>query len=346
MIFNRRYLSLVIGIALALSVVRAQDGDGSRVHSHHIEGGFRNTDPDFEEASVTKTLPWSIGKLGRAFSKPTADIPHTYNDGSILRQNKPYTITWIGQSTCLIQLEGLNILTDPVWSQRIGVVSWAGDVRASDPGIALDKLPPIDIVLISHNHFDHLDEQTILTLAKNPVTRFFVPLRVRDWFEDRGISNVEELDWWEGVTYKDVKIVCAPAQHYSGRWISDGNATLWCSWVVLGKARRLYFGGDSGFFRGFAEIGKRFGPFDLALLPIGSYEPRELLKPVYMNSEDAIHACTDLKAKKMLGIHWGTFKQSDEPLEEPPKKLREEIEKQHLDAENFLIFMIGETREW
>ncbi len=257
-----------------------------------------------------------------------------------------YTITWVGHSTCLVQCEGVNILTDPVWSDKIGPVSWAGEARASDPGIAMDKLPPIDIVLISHNHYDHLDEQTILTLAKNPNTRFLVPLRIRDWFEDRGISNVEELDWWEGVTFKGLKIICTPAQHFSGRWISDGNTTLWCSWVLLGKGRRLYFGGDSGYFGGFAEIGKRFGPFDMVLLPIGAYEPRDLMKPVHMNPADAVKAFVDLRGKKMLAIHWGTFKQTDEPLEEPPQKLRNEIDNQHLPPEHFLIFMIGETREW
>ena len=225
-------------------------------------------------------------------------------------------------------------------------VSWAGDPRAVDPGVALDKLPQIDIVLISHNHYDHLDEPTILALAKNPNTRFFVPLRLRDWFEDRGISNVEELDWWEGVTYKGVKIICTPAQHFSGRWVTDRNTTLWCSWVIIGNGRRLYFGGDSGYFRGFAEIGKRFGPFDLALLPIGAYEPREMMKPLFMSPADAVQASIDLKTKKMIGIHWGTFQRGDEPLGEPPKLLREEVDKRHLDHDQFLIFMIGESREW
>ena len=338
--------SLVIIPALAMSALHAQDSTGESMPAHHTDSGFKNTDPDFEEPAFTKMVPWVLSKLINFSSKPVADIPRTYNDGSALKESKPYTITWVGHSTCLIQFEGINILTDPVWSDKIGPVSWAGLSRASDPGLAMDKLPPIDIVLISHNHYDHLDEQTILTLAKNPQTRFFVPLRLRDWFEDRGISNVEELDWWEGVTYKGLKIICTPAQHFSGRWISDGNTTLWCSWVMLGKGRRLYFGGDSGYFSGFAEIGKRFGPFDLALLPIGAYEPRELMKPVHMNPADAVQAFVDLRGKKMLAIHWGTFKQTDEPLEEPPKKLRDEIEKRHLQQENFLLFMIGETREW
>jgi N-acyl-phosphatidylethanolamine-hydrolysing phospholipase D len=333
-------------IVLAISILKAQDNDELPIPAHHTEGGFRNTDSSFQETSFTKMMPWAIGRLGDWFAKPTGDIPHTYNDGSILKQNKPYTITWVGHSTCLIQFEGINILTDPVWSDRIGPVAWAGETRVLPPGIAMDKLPPIDIVLISHNHYDHLDEETILRLSKNPNTRFFVPLRIRDWFEDRGISNVEELDWWEGVTYKGLKIICTPAQHFSGRWVSDGNTTLWCSWVLLGKGRKLYFGGDSGYFSGFAEIGKKFGPFDLALLPIGSYEPRELMKPVHMDPAEAVQACLDLRARKMLAVHWGTFKKSDEPLEEPPVKLREEVGRRQLPPENFLVFMIGETREW
>ncbi len=337
---------VILAIILCLTAATANAQSQDRRPSHHIEGGFRNTDPDFEEAAFTKVFARSVSRLGSFLSKPTGDIPQSYNDGSIFKQNKPYTITWIGHSTCFIQLEGLNILTDPVWSDRIGPVSWAGDLRANDPGIALDKLPPADVVLISHNHYDNLDESTILALAKNPNTRFFVPLRLRDWFEDRGISNVEELDWWEGVTYKGVKIICAPAQHFSGRWVTDRNTTLWCSWVVIGNGRRLYYGGDSGYFRGFAETGKRFGPFDLALLPIGAYEPREIMKPVQMNPADAVQASIDLRAKKMLGIHWGTFQRGDEPLEEPPKKLREEVDKRHLENDQFLIFMIGESREW
>lgn len=339
-------VALISIVILTNSSLWGQGGETQPVPPHHVDGGFRNTDPNFHEAGFTKMAPWVLGKLGTFLSKPVADIPHIYNDGSLLKENRPYTITWIGHSTCFIQFEGVNILTDPVWSTRVGPVSWAGDPRACDPGVALEKLPAVDLVLISHNHFDHLDEQTILTLARNPATKFVVPLRLRDWFEDRGISNVEELDWWEGVTYKGLKIVCTPAQHFSGRWLSDRNSTLWCSWVLLGKGRRLYFGGDTGYFSGFTDVGKKFGPFDLALFPIGAYEPRELMKPIHMNPEDAIQAFLDLGAKRMLAIHWGTFKQTDEPLEEPPKKLQEEILRRKLVQENFLIFMIGETREW
>src|SRR5450759_1103492 len=148
----QRISTLIILTFLAITILNAQRGDGQSVPSHHLDAGFRNTDPNFEEVAFTKMAPWVIGKLGSFLSKPTADIPGMYNDGGLLKQNKQYTITWVGHSTCFIQFEGLNILTDPVWSDKVGPVSWVGDARASDPGIALEKLPPIDVVLISHNH--------------------------------------------------------------------------------------------------------------------------------------------------------------------------------------------------
>jgi N-acyl-phosphatidylethanolamine-hydrolysing phospholipase D len=314
--------------------------------AHHREDGFTNTDPNYKEPSFTKLAPYLFGRFTDLLSRPKADVAFTYNDGTILRQNRPYTITWIGHTTLLIQIEGKNILTDPVWSARVGPVSWVGAPRVSEPGIALEKLPPIDIVLISNNQYDHLDENTILTLAKNPRVRFFVPLRVRDWFEDRGISNVEELDWWEGVTFKDLKIVSSPSQCISGRWLTDRNETLWCSWIILGKRKRIYYNGDSGYFSGFTEIGNRFGPFDLSILPIGGYEPHDLLKPIRMNPVEAVQASLDLRSMKTLGIRWGTFKQTEEAIDEPPKKFNEEVARRKLPEDSYWLFMLGDTRDW
>jgi len=319
----------------------------SKLPAHHGENGFVNTDPDYAEAEFTEMAPWVVGKLGDMFSKtPQVDIPREYNDGSLLKENKPYTVTWVGHSTALIQMEGKNILTDPVWSGRVGPFKWTGSPRVSEPGLAIEKLPPIDIVLISHNHYDHLDEGSIEEIAdRNPNARYYVPLRVRDWFEDKGIRNVEEYDWWEGGSFGNLKIICAPVQHFSGRWLNDRNQTLWCSWIVMGK-RRLYFGGDSGYCSHFKNIGKRFGPFDLALIPIGAYEPRKLMKPVHMNPEEAVQANLDVRGKKMLGIHWGTFVLTDEPMDEPPKKLYEAVETKKLLRDDYWVMKLGETKEW
>ncbi len=321
--------------------------DRTSLPAHHSDNGFINTDPDFEEAPITEMAPWVMEKFGNIFSKtPKVDIPRFYNDGSIFKEQKPYTVTWIGHSTVLIQMEGKNILTDPVWAESAGPFRWGGSPRISDPGLDFSKLPPLDAVLISHNHYDHLDQSTIENIADNhPNVKFFVPLRVRDWFEDKGIQNVEELDWWEGVTFNGLKIICMPAQHFSGRWINDKNQTLWCSWAVLGK-KKLYFTGDSGYCSHFKHIGKNFGPFDLTMIPIGAYEPRKLMKPVHMNPAEAVQTSMDLRGKKMLGIHWGTFVMTDEPMDEPPQKLYEAVDAQKFPHDDFWIFKLGETREW
>jgi L-ascorbate metabolism protein UlaG (beta-lactamase superfamily) len=336
-----RILHIFLLFALCLAISFSQTN-----LAHHTEGGFRNPDPKFEDTGFLKLTTWRFRLLGQAFDKSQIDIPRLYNDGNILRSQKPYSVTWIGQSTVLLQIEGKNILTDPVWSTRIGPIRWTGAPRISEPGISLERLPPIDIVLISHNQYDHLDEATILKLAENRNTRFFVPLRLRDWFEDLGISNIMELDWWEGVTFKDLKIVCTPAQFFSGRFLTDKNKTLWSSWVILSKSRKLFYCGDTGLFDGLAEIGKKFGPFDLSILPIGGYLPQDLMKSISLTPENALKASALLRSKKMLAIHWGTFKLTDEPIEEPPRRLREAAGRQELPLENYWIFMIGETREW
>lgn len=319
----------------------------SDIPLHHGENGFINTDPDFAEAGFSEMAPWVLKKLPAAFSSADKiDMPREYNDGKLLQENKMHTATWIGHSTVLFQMEGSTFLTDPVWSNRVGPFKWVGTVRVSEPGLSMEKLPPIDFVLISHNHYDHLDESSIEEIIdRNPNVKFFVPLRVRDWFEERGIRNVEELDWWEGASFNGLKIICTPAQHFSGRWLNDRNQTLWCSWTILGK-KRLFFSGDSGFCSHFKNIGKRLGPFDLTLIPIGAYEPRSLMKPVHMNPEEAVQTFLDIRGKKLLAIHWGTFILTDEPMDEPPKKMMEAAARNQLTEEDCWTLKLGETREW
>ena len=344
---RRTVLKKLVVTPFMLPPLTALAQDSSGLPLHHGENGFINTDPDFAEAGFSEMAPWIIKKIPQTFSSSEKiDIPREYNDGVLLKENRPYTATWIGHSTVLVQMEGKTFLTDPVWSDRVGPFKWAGSERISEPGISIEKLPPIDFVLISHNHYDHLDESSIEDIMdRNPHVKFFVPLRVRDWFEERGIRNVEELDWWEGATVNGLKIVCTPAQHFSGRWLNDRNQTLWCSWTVLGK-KKFYFAGDSGYCSHFKNIGKKFGPFDLTLIPMGAYEPRKLMKSVHMNPEEAVQTFLDLEGKKMLGIHWGTYVMTDEPMDEPPKKLFEAVVQRQLPKENFFASKLGETIEW
>lgn len=275
------------------------------------------------------------------------DPPRTGNDGAILRAGgmNP-SITWIGHATVLVQIEGVNILTDPQWSERASPVSWGGPRRLSPPGLRFEDLPRIDVVLISHDHYDHLDRDTVKRLAATYDPLFLVPLGLKAWFAENGMTRVEEMDWWQEREYRALKFVCVPAQHFSQRTLTDANQRLWASWSVLSPERRFYFSGDTGYFTFFKEIGQRLGPFDVAALAIGAYLPPEMMKFVHLTPEEAVRAFIDLKAGALLGIHWGTFDLTDEPLGEPPQRLLAEIRRRNIDSSRAWIFKIGETRPW
>jgi N-acyl-phosphatidylethanolamine-hydrolysing phospholipase D len=211
--------------------------------------------------------------------------------------------------------------------------------------MAFDDLPRIDFVVISHDHYDHLDEPTVIRLARRDDPRFFVPLGIKAWLADRAITNVVELDWGETATFRGLTIACTPAQHFSGRTLADQGRRLWASWVVLGS-KRFYFGGDSGYAPHFREIGEAYGPFDLAALPIGSYTPRDLTRAIHTSPEDALQAWVDVRAARFVGIHWGTFALAQEPYDEPPQRLAAEVARREIDPEAIWVFKPGETRHW
>lgn len=316
--------------------------------SHHVEGGFRNADPDFHRPSSWTRWSFVVRRLWMSSVAPRAfDAPRIANDGTALRSGllNP-SITWIGHSTLLVQLDGLNFLTDPTWSERASPVSWAGPRRLSPPGLAFENLPPIDVVVISHDHYDHLDLATVKRLAEKHNPLFLVPLGVKAWFADNGMSRVEELDWWQERDYRGVKFVCLPAQHFSQRTLWDGNTRLWAAWAVMSENRRLYFSGDTGYFADFKEIGKQMGPFDMAAIAIGAYLPPVIMKPVHVTPEEAVQAFVDLNARRLLGIHWGTFDLAEEPLAEPPGRMLAEAQRQGIGSERAWIFKVGETRRW
>ena len=195
------------------------------------------------------------------------------NDGAALRANETEpTVTWIGHATLLIQLAGVNILTDPQWSERASPLSFAGPKRVTPPGVRFEDLPPIHVVLISHDHYDHLDEATVRRLAEVHHPRFYVPLGFRDWFAELGITDVVELDWWDSRPERGLTLTLVPVQHWTARSCFEMNRRLWGGWVVAGGDRRLFFAGDTGYYAPyFKEIGARLGPFDLAAISIGAY---------------------------------------------------------------------------
>ncbi len=238
------------------------------------------------------------------------------------------TVTWVGHSSLLIQLNGLNILTDPMWSERASPVQFAGPRRWVRPGIAFEDVPPLDVVLVSHNHYDHLDAPTVRRLARaHPEAFWIVPLGLAAFVRDRGVSahRVRELDWWQEHIIGSLRIAATPAMHFSSRGIGDRGDTLWCGFALSSdgaNGRHVYFAGDTGYHPEFGAIGERYGPFDVALMPIGAYEPRWFMRYVHMNPEEAVAAFRALNARLMVPIHWGTFKLTDEAMDEPPIRAR------------------------
>lgn len=315
---------------------------------HHVRGGFRNPDPAFSRPSGWTRWTFIARRTWQSLASPRVfDAPRVANDGAALRGVPPTpAITWIGHATLLVQLDGLSVLTDPQWSARAGPTSWLGPGRLGPPGVSFENLPHVDVVVISHDHFDHLDLPTVRRLAAAHDPLFLVPLGLQAWFRDNGITHVEELDWWQEREYRGVRFVCVPAQHFSQRSFWDANRRLWASWAILGRDHRLYFGGDTGYFGGFKAAARRLGPFDVAALPIGAYLPPEIMKQVHLTPEEAVRAFLDLDAKAMLAIHWGTFDLAEEPLDEPPARMLAEIRRRDIDPSRAWILKIGETRGW
>ena len=309
---------------------------------------FRNLDPEYHRASLwTRIHSVVLGGTWLVGERRVAALPLAAVDANALRANTSNpTVTWVGHSTLLVQLDGVNFLTDPTWANRTGPFGGlVGVGRYTPPGIPFSDLPRIDFVLISHDHYDHLDEATVRRLARTFNPRFVVPLGLKAWLEDRGITNVVELNWGESVTVAGLTVVCTPAQHGSGRTLIDQGRRLWASWAVLGS-KRFYFAGDTGYYRHFKEAGEALGPFDLAALPIGSYTPRALAHPVHISPEEALQAWVDLRAAKFVGIHWGTFALAREPYDEPPRRIAEEVSRRHLDPDAVWILKPGATTAW
>lgn len=304
---------------------------------------YRNRYPH-ERHSFGAALKWL--REFRRMPWRAVELPRQRNDPAWLRANRGQdSLTWIGHSSFLLQLGGLNLLTDPHFTARASPLSFAGPARLNPPGLALHELPPIDLVLVSHNHYDHLDEDSVRAIARrHPQARFLVPQGLAAWLRRRGIGRVTELDWWGAAQHGAARISAVPVQHFSGRGLHDRDATLWCGFVLEQNGRRVFFAGDTGYSRDFADIAGRFPPMDLCLLPIGAYEPRWFMGPVHVNPAEAVRIHQDLRSRLSVAMHWGTFRLTTEPLDEPPRLLAQALQAAGIAAERFLVFRHGETR--
>ena len=314
------------------------------------DGRFTNLAGDISHGTLSVRFPFILRRMGTYFRTGEDAAERVANDGAFLRENARHsapTVTWIGHATLLVQMGHVTFLTDPTWSNRPSPVPVIGPRRFVKPGLSMEDLPPIDFVVISHNHYDHLDLPTLRALAlRSPDTRFYVPLGNGDLLRQQGIANVAELDWGQTAAFEHVTIHCLPSQHWSKRSLNDDNKALWSSWAVTGSERRFYFAGDTGYFSGFKSIGNHLGPFDLVAVPIGAYEPLAMMRESHMNPEEAVTAAIDLKASRAVAIHFGTFDLSDEPLAEPPRRFADAARTSELGGSAAWILKVGETREF
>jgi L-ascorbate metabolism protein UlaG (beta-lactamase superfamily) len=306
--------------------------DGTPLFPKHFDGK-RFFNPDAPQVrGFLDALRWKLTSRPEPSPRFVADVEQTKPpagvDGGELR------ITLINHATVLIQQSGSNILTDPVWSKRASPLTWIGPRRRRMPGVRFEDLPRIDTVLLSHNHYDHLDLAALRLLAERGRSQFIVPVGVGRLLRSQSIGPVSELDWGESVSLGDTTIHSVPALHFSARAILDRNRTLWCGYMIEAAGRMVYFAGDTAFGDHFALIRERFGAPRVALLPIGAYEPRWFMSPVHMAPDDAARAHHILGAQTSIAIHHGTFQLTDESLDTPRRVLRESAPDSFLVVDN------------
>lgn len=323
--------------------------------AHHTpDGRFRNPWPGEAERGLGGILRWTMERMqGGSVFRAAGTPPGTHEPDLRLprggiRENR---ITWIGHSSFLLQVGAVNILTDPVWSPRASPLSWAGPRRLTAPGVALDALPPVDVVLQSHDHYDHFDDATVRALAlRDPGAIWCAPLGVERQLRARGVGRVIECDWHAQADAGDARVTCVPARHFAGRTITGRNATLWCGWIAEVAGHRVYFVGDSAAHPDFGDIARRYGPFDAVLMPIGAYDPRWFMRPVHVDPDEAVAAFAAIRevhpthATVMVAMHWGTFVLTDEPVDEPPRRVRAAWAARALPPDDLWILGPGETR--
>ena len=319
---------------------------------HHRPNGFVNTDGSIVAKSREDVLRWYRERFGKTLPPPPSQVYAGYEafpvhpfKADALTSHGPRSATWLGHATVLLNVDGLTVLTDPHFSPRAFPIQAFGPFKRKVPSPAqVADLPPVNVVVISHNHYDHLDEDTVRALAaRNPDTLFLVPLGVERLLKSWDINNVQALDWWQSIDVKGAKFSFVPAYHWSTRIYIDRNESLWGGWVMEHPALKFYFTGDTGYGSDFKEIGRRYGPFDLSAIAVGAYEPRWFMKEQHINPDEAVKIHQDVGSKQSLGVHWGTFELTDEALDQPIVDMRKALAEQGIAGEKFRLLEHGQT---
>lgn len=270
-------------------------------------------------------------------------VPHTNALAAFSKHRDEDALTWLGHAAFLVRLGGVTVLTDPYLTDVAGPAGF-GPERYVAPGLPLADLPSVDVILVSHNHYDHLDAETVDALPGKDRVHVVVPLGLGAFFRERGYANVHERDWYERASVAGLEVEVLPAVHFSRRGLLDRNRTLWCSFAIRGAGRTVYHSGDTAHAPVFAEIGARAGPFDVALVAIGAYEPRSIMRASHVTPEDAVTLVDDVRADVAIGMHWGTVVLTDEPPFEPPERFRAAARRAGWRDGRASVMRIGETR--
>jgi len=310
-------------------------------------GRFTNPYTEVPKHNIWDVILWRFGHYDEPHTLPPVGFSYPAQPG-VFNESIPSTV-WIGHSTYLIQVGGLSFLTDPLFSPHCSPVPIRSLERRHQPSIEITDLPRIDVVLISHNHYDHLDERSVRQIhARNPDTLWVVPNGVKRWFTRKGMRNVCELNWGQFHAMNDhCWITAVPAQHFSGRGLWDENQTLWCGYVIECKKKTFYFAGDTGYNEvDFKQIGERWPSIDLSLIPIGAYAPKRMMQPIHVCPKEAVQIHSDVNSRLSLGMHWHTFCLSDEPMDLPPYDLYLAMKEYQLPFETFLPILPGQYVNW
>ncbi|OMQ24424.1 MBL fold metallo-hydrolase [Serratia oryzae] len=311
--------------------------------AHHTPQGFINPEPTLHQPGDLRRWQDERKKLG--LPKPPQEGYEQFNQrwwqAADLGGNQD-SVWWLGHASLLLRLGGRYVLIDPVLSPRASPVNFYGPKRKTPPPLTVQQLPAVDVVLISHNHYDHLDRCTIRELTKRfrEIT-FVVPLGLKRWFSHYPAKRVVELDWWESLVLDDMTLHATPARHWSMRTPWDRNRSLWCGWVIHHPALRFYFSGDSGYSEKLVDIGTRLGPLDMAALPIGAYAPRWFMQEQHMDPQQSVMLYQQLNSPQVIPIHWGVFELADESLDEPPQQLGEALKTAGIEQHRFHPVKIG-----
>lgn len=316
---------------------------------HHLPNGtFRNNaDLSLMHTKASNVLKWKL----HSPRVKRITFPNKRQNFSVLADQNAEGLSWIGHATFLLRLNGLTILTDPHFSKRASPSQSVGPKRTTPPALKIKELPHIDVVVVSHDHYDHLDRDSVISLVKAQADHpplFIVPLKLGAWLSRLGVENWRELDWWENTTFSGLTFHAVPVQHFSGRGLVQNN-TLWAGWVLEwpsdkaseGSSKKLFFAGDTGYSEDFEAIKQCFGPMDISLIPIGAYEPRWFMKEVHVNPEEAVKIHIDLDSKLSIGMHWGSFVLTDEPMDVPPKHLQQAKDKLGVPDGAFIVVEHG-----